>query len=532
MTDIFIDKFRGIREQNPVCEVVSSGQMSAVLSQNVELEFSQNGDHVGIRTVKGDTLAFSLPDVMIYGFFESVQEGAAYYFVYGARQKENGEAEGVLWSVDLMKGEAEELKSGLQAKENCNGITIAQGFDDWFVFTNGADDYVACRMKDKTVQNLNAKDAEGRDIRGLCLESYDGRLVTNSQNRVHWSKVQDIFEWSEQTTGVLTNPAYQEFDRDITALSYYNGSLIAFTEDYSVYMTGNPADTSSFIRGGATGGGCSGFNAVIKFDNKLFYYDGKAKNIFAYYLIDVGQTRPTNGLANEVFSYFDDLNLYDLDKIRVAGLTGEGKSEIWLMLPARQEESRVLIYDYLKGEWLCRLMPACAGIYLVSGQIYAARGNGIYKQYAGETFGGEFKQADYTCSIINLGSDSNLKIPKMPLILTLDGAYNNRFYIDFKYDDDDKKIKTKRIEKINSDFFIWSLDEEETDPRRMWALDKNDEEHGFWVKADSRNVTVNSVVPLTFKQLQLRFYTMEEGDGFFIKRVELKRVKIKTKTVG
>ena len=221
MTDIFIDKFRGIREQNPVCEVVSSGQMSAVLSQNVELEFSQNGDHVGIRTVKGDTLAFSLPDVMIYGFFESVQEGASYYFVYGARQKENGEAEGVLWSVDLMKGEAEELKSGLQAKENCNGITIAQGFDDWFVFTNGADDYVACRMKDKTVQNLNAKDAEGRDIRGLCLESYDGRLVTNSQNRVHWSKVQDIFEWSEQTTGVLTNPAYQEFDRDITALTEY-----------------------------------------------------------------------------------------------------------------------------------------------------------------------------------------------------------------------------------------------------------------------------------------------------------------------
>ena len=64
MTDIFIDKFRGIREQNPVCEVVSSGQMSAVLSQNVELEFSQNGDHVGIRTVKGDTLAFSLPDVI------------------------------------------------------------------------------------------------------------------------------------------------------------------------------------------------------------------------------------------------------------------------------------------------------------------------------------------------------------------------------------------------------------------------------------------------------------------------------------
>ena len=131
---------------------------------------------------------------------------------------------------------------------------------------------------------------------------------------------------------------------------------------------------------------------------------------------------------------------------------------------------------------------------------------------------------DFTCGLAAVQSQDTLKWGYINI--------KGELVIDFKYDDDDKKIKTKRIEKINSDFFIWSLDEEETDPRRMWALDKNDEEHGFWVKADSRNVTVNSVVPLTFKQLQLRFYTMEEGDGFFIKRVELKRVKIKTKTVG
>ena len=76
------------------------------------------------------------------------------------------------------------------------------------------------------------------------------------------------------------------------------------TETYSVCFTGNPAG-SDFARSGSTGGGCAGFMSVLRFDNKLFYYDHFARNVFAYYLYDSGQTRPTDGLANDIKKYFD-----------------------------------------------------------------------------------------------------------------------------------------------------------------------------------------------------------------------------------
>ena len=37
---------------------------------------------------------------------------------------------------------------------------------------------------------------------------------------------------------------------------------------------------------------------------------------------------------------------------------------------------------------------------------------------------------------------------------------------------------------------------------------------------------------LNFKQLQIRIFTEEKGQEFGIKRLELKRVKFKTKTIG
>lgn len=134
-------------------------------------------------------------------------------------------------------------------------------------------------------------------------------------------------------------------------------------------------------------------------------------------------------------------------------------------------------------------------------------------------------------NVINIGSDSNLKVPKMPLIMTLDFDYENDFFIEFIYDDRPDRSKIKRVVKLSKEYLIWSKTEDDENGGK-WALDKNDPDGGIWVDTDKNNVMFNLAGLLNFKQLQIRIYTTEMPQEFGIKRFELKRVKTKTKTIG
>lgn len=529
MQNLFIDNFRGIRKVNPVVDVLADGAVSAAACSNVELKYTQNGDNVGIFTAPGNKAVADFEKKIIRQF-ESVQGGVSYWFVYAVDNEG-----GYLYRYDMLSGEMVLMKDGLSAASACNGITIAQGFYDWFVFTNGIDDYIAVSMQQEfeseRVKELGAIDAEGRDIRGLGLEAYDGRLVTFCENRVHWSRQADIFDWNSSDPDVTTNPAYQEFDRNITAIIYYNDMLIAFTNEYSTYFKGNPGNAADFERGGASGGGCPSFQSVIKFDNKLFYYDNEAKNVFAYYLLDSGQTRPTDGLANNIIEYFDDLAKARINEIEIVSYVSGSRSEIWFKMPSAAE-NKILIYDYLKGEWIERKAESdIRGLAVIDGALYSASGTKILKEYVGNTFNGEFISAEYKMNIINIGSDSNLKVPKMPLIMTLDFDYDNDFYIEFIYDDRIDRSKIKRVIKIPKNYLIWAKDKDD-EGGGFWATDKEGANGGIWCPNNKNNVMFNLAGLLNFKQLQIRIFTKEAPQEFGIKRIELKRVKMKTKTIG
>lgn len=529
LINLFIDKFRGVRAVNPIVDVVNNGEMSALSCKNVELHYSRNGNNVGIYTMKGNREIAELPGKTIRGMWESVQGGVKHSFVYAT-----DEGSGYLYEYKSGSRSFILLKDGLTRTRTCNATTIAQGLVDFFVFTNGVDDYIAvdlsAELDEDRVKFLGAVDAEKREIRGLALEYYDGRLVTICKNRVHWCQVGNIFNWSAATTGYTTNAAYQEFDRDVVAIAFYNNTLVAFTDSYSVCFSGNPADVANFRRSGSTGGGCAGYQSVIRFDNKLFYYDHMARNVFAYYLYDSGQTRPTDGLANNIKTYFDMVDANCLDEIAVQGFTVEDRTEVWFKLPIKSNETLVLILDYLKNEWVVRDVQGMDAMMLYDNGIYTAAGSKIYKEYMSNTFNGEFRPCEYLMNIINVGSDSNLKIPKLPIIFTFDSKYTNNFYIEFTYDDKPEKKKIKKISKGNDKFLTWAKLEDDPEGG-YWAEDENDELGGLWGRDDSLNVTYSLAGTLPFKQLQMRIFTEDPNDEFGIKRIEMKKVKIKTKTV-
>ena len=525
--DLAIQNFRGIRKVNPAVDVTNQQIISAVTCRNTELRYTEKGNNVGIFTVDGNKVVAECPHRVVKQW-ESVQNRVKYHFVYAV-----DETQGYLYTYDIVTGEFTEIKSGLSVTDTANAITIANGFYDWFVFTNGVDPYIAVNFQQEIdkVKVIDAVDAEQRTIRGLCLVAYDGRLVTNSQNRVHWSKVSDIFTWDTSDPDLVTEPAYQELDRDVTAMAYYNNSLVVFTDSYSVAFTGNPGDAINFKKSGATGSGCASFQSVIKFDNKLFYYDYTARNVFAYYLIDSGQTRPTNGLADNVIEFFTDLDTNRINEIEVISFINGDRSEIWFKLPYLNGD-KVLIYDYLKSEWIERkAQDDIKGLAVVGNQLYSASGNKLLVEYMTSYFGDEFNSAEYLANIINVGSDSNMKVPKMPLIITLDINKENDFYIELTYDDNPDRRQVKRVVKTVKGYLIWSKSEEDENGGH-WAVDEQDENGGMWFDKNRNTVMFNLAGLQHFKQLQIRIYTEERGQEFGIKRLELKRVKTKTKTLG
>lgn len=529
MRDLFIENFKGIRAVNPVVDLSSRGVVSAIECSNVELLNTNQSGNFALYTSKGNKAVKDIGKTIV-GQFESVQNGVTYWYIFA---KDN--LKGYLYLYDINLDTITLLKSDLSPSDVCNGITISQGFTDWFVFTNGVDDFLAVNMtqenSDERLRFLNATDAEGRDIRGIGLEVQDGRLVTFCKNRVHWSAQANIFDWQSSDPDVVTSPAYQEFDRDVTAIAYYNNSLITFTDTYSVSFTGNPGDATSFVRCGATGGGCPSFKSVLKFDNKLFYYDHKTKNIYAYYILDIGQTRPTEGLADNVLSFLEKIDQIRLNQIEVLSYINKNKTEIWFKIPLA-DRNVILVYDYLKREWMERQAQndICA-LCVVKDALYSASGTKILKEYTSMNFDGTFHPAQYLMHVINLHSDSNIKILKMPIVITLDFEYDNDFYMEFIFDDNHEKSIIKRIVNFKSGYLIWSKTTDDLQGGR-WAIDKQDENGGYWVSSNKSTVMFNLYGINCFKQLQIRIFTQEQMQEFAIKRIEFKRLRVKTKSLG
>lgn len=528
--DLNIQKFGGIRQTSPVADLVSTNSISAVVCRNAELQYTEKSNTVGVFSVMGNAAVASC-DYEIVGQWVSVQGGVSYRFIYATDDNA-----GYLLRYDGAAESFAIIKDGLAKTDCANGLTIANGFYDWFVFTNGVDDYVAVCMQQeegKRVQNLNAKDAEEREIRGLGLEAYDGRLVTSCGNRVHWSATQNIFDWSSSDPALTTAPAYQELDRDVTAIAYYNNALVAFTDEYSVSFIGNPGDASTFRRTGAAGGGCASYASLIKFDNKLLYFDYKLRNMYAYYLLDSGQTRPTQGLGNNVLSFFDQIDGSKLRNIELAGYISGDRSEIWFKFPTLSEGNKILIFDYLKQEWVERqAQEDIKALCVIGSNIYTASGKTMLREYLSDVFNGKFIGAEYKSAIINVGSDSNLKIAKMPVILTMDYSRENDFYIEFIYDDNPERKQIKRVVKLSKGYLVWADSKTDETVKSVWAESKDDENGGKWFDKNRNTVMFNLSGLHGFKQLQFRIYTIEEGQQFGIKRMEIKRVKLKTKTLG
>lgn len=508
-TKLVCNKFGGIRQHNAV---FNSELITAEDMQNVEFYATSMGG-VGIRTQKGNKKFLKFDNEKIIGFFPCVQNQKDILYIHTETDKV-----GKLYAFDFQANVKILVTDKLELKGISNGISITQGWSDLFVFTNGSDFFNVELKYDeqnsvfaKITNMAICKDVEERAVSGICLANFDGRLwVANGE--ILWHSVQgNINDFHTLEADVVTTAGYIEFTKKITAIANYLGSLAVFHEDSSELVT---VDSSSkFAKGDESPGGCASFNSLIFHGTELYFYDNTKKGIYSFKQVVNGDKTLSDNLAIDIQETLAKIPKEDLDKIRTLSVIVEDHNEIWFLLPLKDDKySTILIYDYLRGEWLKRKCQKinCFGIYEYN--LYSGGNNGnLYLEYTSDSFDGEYIRHYYYCSPLTLGELTTLKVLKFPPRVSLDLPYDNNFYVSYiKNFDSLKAPKTKHIKVKYKNIMVW--DESEWDSEA-------------WLMSGAN--CISKFPNATFKSLEIRIYTTDFEQNFAIRNMELSKIKVK-----
>lgn len=530
---VTINKFLGIRTKDVKTGI--DGSISAQFATNIELEVSDDGSGVSIKTTLGNKVFLDLADYTelnldtpkIIDIFETEQDGTKYLMIYLIDKTLKGCL--LCCNPNLSTPTVELLVSNLTVTSAANGITIHSTAYDVFVFTNGVEYYSYSVSQDTPLVKLQPK-YDGKDVTGLALAEYRGSLVIGCDNGVViGSRQGNITDWN-YTENDQTKAWYQLFYKKITALVPYIDGLLVFTDDSSVLLSGNLSYATDAVRSPASIGGCFNHKSWTIHDKYLFFYDNNQKNIYYYLQNDIGEKVLGKPIADEIQNM-----LSKAVNLSIISYIGNNKNEIWLRITDKHGSDRIIIYNYLYGEYTERKMNVINGFNKWNFKILSFDDTKIFEERTGGcincTFNGVYIPASYKSIPMNFGSYTNLKEEDIKPLITYDKSYNNNFAVSFT---NQKKTKKKRFELNQGLDFTWGDDEpqdEETPDREIWSGDT--ENYAIFASEDSKQIaTVKAKAPSSFYYMNFEIYTEKDGDDFCIKQIEMKDITIETDTTG
>lgn len=521
---LIYDQFKGIREFNGVN---SGNQISAIQCQNVELVQTEIGNNTGIKSMYGNAVGYALPlGYRAINVFKTLQENKTYRIIYG-----ENDTKGTLFFVNLAE-QVQVLVDDLTKTGECNGLTMSSTAYDVFVFTNGeevktiaftSDEGYLDVIKDHNPQEFSlgyiadvvAEDYLGRKLKWLSMTEWNGFLVVASQTGVNASHQNDIYTWNDDPQDVA-DAWYIDFSKKVTAVYGFTGGLYIFTQDDCTLLTDTPNNTSSVMKTSA-GIGCFSYASIVKHDLYLFFYDDNQKNIYYLSATDTtGQIRPNGPVAKEIQSYFKEVK-----RFKMYSCIYDNRNEVWCII-----NDQLIIFDYTQQEWVTRKEQAINSVTLINNSIFTAGESGvIYVENVNEDFNGAYFPSVYQTTFINVASNTNLKKQKTPLLITLNSNFTNKFYVQLTINNKAKNPKKVNLNRISTGIFA-NEDGTSTDPRTKFGTAKYSPENTY------KKTVVEISTPQTWYTMGIKIYTEELGQGFFITSMELKNMKVKTKTRG
>lgn len=511
ITQLLCNNFGGIRQKNAV---FNSDLITAQDIQNVELYYTGVNGGVGIRTAKGNiAINSSLKNTeKIINIFQSIQSEQTFFFVHTETT-----LEGKFYLYNTTTNTLTLKKDGLSVTGVSNGIDIQQGWSDLFFFTNGVEMFTIeigavddQQQPAEIVDMTDIVDRDGRSVVGLGAALYNNRLFIFNGNVLRYSVTSNIYDFSTADSEWETSAGYIECIKKITAIHEYLGSLAIFFEDSSVLLS---YSSGEFSLSEESPGGCAGISALVFHDTDLYFYDQTKKAVFSFKQIINGEKTLGENVAIEIQEELDDLDASKPNNIQALSVFIKERNEIWWLLPTSDSSySKILIYDYLKGEWIKRKSQKINAARVIGNILYSAGNDGtILEEYNSNTFNGEYIEHYYNFTPFNLGAMNTLKVLAFPPRVTLDLPFSNNFYVKyFKNYNMLKKPKIKYIKSKYKNFLIWGVGK--------WGVD-------MW--SPKATNAIGKFPSATFKVLEMSIYTTKSSENFGIKNIEFSKIKVK-----
>ena len=522
-TSLKNSNFGGIRRQN---SDFSDTQITCSNCQNVELFFTGLNSGVGIRTAKGNVavskttvdneLVSIVPaDENIFGMFEAVLDNVTYFFVY----TEN-ELEGKVYTFDKYQIELTPIKGGLTPTGKVMATEFTQGWLDMFVLSNGAN-VVYLYVDTETHGNITIEedskiklvDPDGRTVKGLGLVNFDSRLWIFDGKVLWYSQKGDCRVFNYVDPDITTSSGYIEFVKSVTAIYPYLGSLAVFFKDSSVLLKTDA--TTRFMYDEESPGGCANYDSLVFHGTDLYFYDHTKRGVFSFQQVINGDKTLGDNIALDVQEELMQIPDVKVKEIRALSVITSDRNEVWFIVPISNDDryTYILIFDYLRGEWVKRKCQKVNCIAVIESYLYSA-GKDIYEEYASDLFDGEFIECFYTCSTLNLGEDNTLKITKFPPRVTCDGSYKNMFWV--KYIKNYNPMKQPKIKfckgKSYGNIMVFDTDD-------CWDSGK--------IYTPTNFNAIMKLPSSTFKALEATIYTTNEDENFCFKSIEFSKIKVK-----
>lgn len=522
VTDLLCNHFGGIRRKNSRFD---AEQITCTDCQNVELYDTKINQGVGIRTAKGSKLIKTFSEnEEVLGIWESNQDSGKYLFVYteGATS-----GSGNLYSYNPSNGNISTVKTGLTKTGNCCGTDYQNGSEsssaDVFVFTNGTEMFYVDMNAGTPVTMITSNDVDGNPIRGLGLVVYNNRLWVFHDNCLYSSCENSCTDWATHSAIDDTSAFGIDFTKPVTAIAPYLGSLAVFFSDSSCLIAGTkPTDYQATDE---SPGGCAGYNALVFHGTDLWFYDDTKKGVFSFKQVVNGDKTLGENVAIDIQEELMSVDSNKLNKIKTLSVVVEDRNEIWFILQTHYtNETTIMIFDYLHGEWVKRVCPpiSCLGIF--NGSVYSGGMSKLMLEYYSETNLFEYdettetginKVSKYICSTCNFGINNALKIFYFPPRVSLDMANcANKFYV--KYIRNYDYTKNKKEKYINAKGL-----------KKILHYDSGERYDRGYAYLPSKYSSIAKFPSATFKTLEIQIYTKIPGEEFSIQNLECTKVKIK-----
>lgn len=523
ITELINFNFGGIRRKD---SRFTAEKVTCSDCQNVELYYTELNSGVGIRTANGNTavtkykndeniIVSLIPSgENVINFFETVQNGNTYFLVYT-----ESATEGKIYNFNMQGNTLTALVTGLTPTGKACGTDFTQGWLDMFVFSNGvevkyiySDTETGSSLQVETDSNITLEDQDGRDVSGLGIVNFDSRLWIFNGKVLWYSQQAECRNFAYNDPDITTSSGYIEFVKPITAIYPYLGSLAVFHKDSSVLIKLD--GTTGFKQDEESPGGCASYNSLVFHGTDLYFYDDTKKGVFSFKQIVNGDKTLGDNIAFDIQDELIQIDSSKLDTIRSLSVVTSDRNEVWFLIPISDDEnySYVMIYDYIRDEWVKRKCQKINAVGIVNSKLYSA-GKDIYEEYFGSDFDGEYIQHYYQCTIFNFGADNTLKITKFPPRLTIDAGYETSFWV--KYVRNYDLLKTPKIKELKT---------KTTKNVMRYDIDTYDTQY---IYVPNKVNTILKMPSVTFKALEITIYTETPKQSFCIKAMEFSKIKIK-----